>query len=149
MDPLPRSRTLPMLRTPAPFRLLAAALGWVCLCAVGLHFVPDLAERARFAALLTDASATRLDPMVEHAQRGRWPASRPIASPHRGSDTVDTLMRRIIEDGIAITQTRMNDRVDVAFDYALSRGDTMSWRCRASVAGGRVAPVSLPAICRE
>lgn len=154
MYALPRSRTLPMLLTPAPFRLLAAALGWVGLCAVVLAAAPDFADRARLAAALIDATATRIDPLLEHAHRGHWPASGPVASlkaSAASADPVDALARRIVADGIVITQTRRNDRVDLALRYTLSPGDTMSWRCRATAADGSdsIAPLSLPAICRE
>jgi hypothetical protein len=151
MHALPRSRTLPLLRTPAPFRLLSAVLGWVGLCAVVVAAAPDLADRARLAAVLTDATATRIDPLLEHALRGVWPARGPIASLKPSADPEDALARRITEDGIAITQTRRNDRVDLALGYMRSRGDTIYWRCRAAApdGGDRIAPLSLPAGCRE
>ena len=150
MHALPRSRTLPMLRTPAPFRLLATVLALSGLCAASIGAMPALSDRARLAAALIDATITRMDPLLEHAHNGRWSSARPIPSPLRG-DTADALVRRVTADGIAITQARRHDRVDLALNHTVSRGDTIFWRCevRAAEGGAPVVPLSLPAGCRE
>lgn len=153
MRPLPRSRTLSMLRSPVPFGLTGAVLGIVTLGAVLLSAAPDFFERTRLASALLAVSETRIDAVVEHAMRGHWPVARPLDAPVSStSSTGDTglLDRRITADGIAVVQTRERDRVELAATWSLSRGDTLAWRCRVrAVDGGRVAPLSLPASCRE
>jgi hypothetical protein len=151
MHSLPRSRTLPLLRTPAPFRVLAGMLGWIALCATVLAAAPALSDRVRLGGVLIDATITRVDPLLEHAATGRWPVAGSIPSATTPPDPTEALARRITADGIAITQTRQHDRVDLRLRYTMTPGDTVFWECevRDADGGATIDPASLPASCRR
>ena len=70
---LPRSRTLPLLRTPASYRGLVVLLALVALSAAALSLAPALLERARLTEAMMATAPMRIEPALVYAERGRWP----------------------------------------------------------------------------
>ena len=139
-----------MLRTPAPYRLLSAALGVVGMFSAIAAFMPDFADRTRLAEALIQATLTRIDPMLDHASTGRWPAPGLIATASPSAKDHSDLSQHVTTDGILLIQSRHADRVALALDRTVSPGGTIYWRCRVRAIEGEgvVAPLSVPAICR-
>jgi hypothetical protein len=148
---LPRSRTLPLLRTPAPFRGLVSVLALAALNAAALSQVPRLIERTRLAQALLDATSARIDPVLALADHGRWPTPEPDAPINVEASDGYRPRARITPDGLAFALARADGREELGLRYTLSPGGTLSWRCSVTAvrAGAPVDPLSLPAECRE
>lgn len=144
---LPRSRTVWLLRTPAPFRSLAAFLFLVAVTAAALGQMPAMVDRVHLSEPLTQATALRVDPVVEYADRGRWPASRQV----RESDSVPGLSWNLTAQGIELVHARDAKRVRLNLDFVHSPGDTLVWRCRVQALDpdAPLSPLSIPAVCAE
>jgi hypothetical protein len=142
---LPRSRTVWLLRTPAPFRSLAAFLFLVAVTAAVLNHMPALVDRVQLSEPLTHASVMRIDPVVEHADRGRWPARRTASEP----GSIPELSWNHTAQGIELIHSRAAKRVRLNLDFVHSPGDTLVWRCRvrADDADTPLSPLSVPAVC--
>ena len=150
--PLPRSRTLPLLRTPVPYRQLVVFLALVVLFASAMSLAPALLERARLTEAMFDAAMLRIEPSVLHAERGRWPraAEMPwLASSDAGGNIVE---RSLTAHGVAVFLIRKRGGVALELDSALAPGGTLRWRCRVRAlpggAGAALDPLSVPAVCR-
>lgn len=140
-----------MLRTPAPFRHLGAALALTVLCATAISPWTMLTDRVHLAEALTEATKMRIDPMVEHAQRGRWPRTSQLAGWNDArTEGARIESRQATASGLELTLIRTHDRVRVELPRETMPGGTVRWQCRvhAATEGETVAPLSIPAVCR-
>ena len=147
---LPRSRTLPLLRTPAPYRHLVVLLALVGLSAALISLAPALLDRARLTEAMSALAPLRIEPSLFLAERGRWPrdAEMPWVASGDTSENIET--RTVTEHGIAVTLARKRDRVEVELTATAAPGGTLRWHCRASAPddGATLDPLSLPSVCR-
>lgn len=145
-------RTLPMLRSPAPYRHATVLLALATAFAAFLVHVPALLDRARLAAGLFAATAVRIDPVTEYSMSGRWPAESTVPVTHSTADQrTDVQTLHVTHDGVALTIARGSDRVRLELNRELTRGGALRWHCRVRpvTIALAVAPMSLPAVCRE
>jgi hypothetical protein len=148
---LPRSKTVWLLRTPAPFRSLATMLFLVGVSAALMTHVPALENRARLAEALMKATAVRIEPMVEYANTGRWPGRLHEAALDAVGDSSSDTTSTVTAHGVDVLQSLEGSRVSLSVEFEHSRGDTLLWRCRlrAVDAESHVLPLSAPSMCAE
>lgn len=147
-----RRRTLPMLRSPAPYRHAIVLLALALAFAAFLTQVPALLDRAQLAAGLYAATAVRIDPVTEHAMSGHWPDESTVQFEHiPAGQRVDVLTQHVTREGIAVTIARGTHRVRLELNRDLARGSSLRWHCRVRpvTAEQVVDPMSVPAVCRE
>ncbi len=147
-----RRRTLPMLRSPAPYRHATVVLALALAFAAFLAQVPALLDRAQLAAGLFAATAVRIDPVTEYAMSGHWPAESAVQFVHMpAGQRVNVFTQHVTREGVALTIARRSERVRLELNRDLTRGGSLRWHCRVRpvTAGQVVVPTSVPAVCRE
>ena len=144
---LPRSRTVALLRTPAPYRHLAVVLALVAVPAALWSLLPALSDRARLTEAMFAAASFRIDPSLVFAERGRWPGEADVALPEAGGNVVE---RGVSADGIEVLLQRDRDLVTLGLHATPTPGGTVRWHCdaRAADAERPLDPLSVPEACR-
>ena len=146
---LPRSRTLPLLRTPAPYRHLVVLLALVALSAAAISVAPALLDRARLTEAMMATAPMRIEPSLVLAERGRWPsgAELPWIASSGVGENIES--RAVTPHGVAVGLARKGDRVEVELGATVAPGGTLRWQCRVrALDGAMLDPFSIPSVCR-
>ena len=144
---LPRSPTVALLRTPAPYRHFAVVLALVAVPAALWSLLPALLERARFTEAMLAVASFRIEPSLVYAERGRWPGASEVALPVSDGNILE---RTVGADGIAVVLQRDRDRVSLELHTTPAPGGILRWDClaRSDDAERPLDPLSVPAACR-
>lgn len=147
---LPRSRTVALLRTPAPYRHLVVALGFVAVSAGVLSLVPALLDRARLTEAMFAVASLRIEPSLVHAERGRWPRPDEVALPAPSPSGGNIAEHRTSTQGVAVVLLRDREPVELELRATAAPGGILRWDCyaRPGVAERPLDPLSVPAACR-